>query len=281
MTTPVSPLDHAVVNVLDRMDEAVERYRRLGFHMTERGHHTLGSINHLAVFDSNYLELIGFEKGATQVRTDILRFPIGLNALVLATDDPIALHDSLSKSGVPAEPPIAFSRPVEMDGIAHQAKFRTVRLAPDALASGRVYFCQHLTRELVWRREWQTHPNGVTGITRAVVAAREPRRAAAIFLAMFGADAVMKTASRYVLDLGNTRIEIVPPAALADIYGDAAPDPGGRAEYMALLTLKTTSLDAVAQALADGGIKFHRPQPDRLVVPAAEAMNTMLEFVER
>jgi Glyoxalase-like domain len=31
-------------------------YRNLGFHLTEHGHHTLGSANHLALFETNYLD---------------------------------------------------------------------------------------------------------------------------------------------------------------------------------------------------------------------------------
>jgi hypothetical protein len=274
-------LDHAVVNVLDRMDEAVERYRRLGFHMTERGHHTLGSINHLAIFATSYLELIGFEKGATQVRTDILRYPVGLNALVLATEDPFALHARLVERGVPAEPPVDFSRPVEADGAVRQAMFRTVRLPRDALASGRVYFCQHLTRELVWRPEWQTHPNGALDISRATIVAREPHEAAAIFAAMFGADAVAKAASGCVIDFGNSRVEFIPPAALVDRYGDAARSTDHRPEYMAALTIRTASLKSAARALAQNDVSFSSPKDGRLIVPPDEAMNTIVEFVGR
>src|SRR5690348_9321167 len=75
-------LDHAAVNVREQLDRAVEIYRRLGFQMTERGYHTLGSINHLAILEQDYIELIGFEPNAANVRTDILRYPCGLNALV-------------------------------------------------------------------------------------------------------------------------------------------------------------------------------------------------------
>jgi len=47
---PTPTFDHAVINARDHMDEAVAYYRRLGFQLTPRGRHTLGSINHLAIF---------------------------------------------------------------------------------------------------------------------------------------------------------------------------------------------------------------------------------------
>jgi hypothetical protein len=277
MPLPVAALDHAVVNALDRMDEAVEAYRRLGFRLTERGHHTLGSINHLAVFRTNYLELIGFEPGAKQVRTDILRFPVGLNALVLAADDADATYRGLRAGNVAAEEPLAFARPVAIDGAMREARFRTVRLQPDALPAGRVYFCQHLTRDVVWRAEWQDHPNGALDITRAVIASTDPRRGAAIFASMFGAPALRAIDGGCALELGNTRVEIVTPDRVIEAFGDAAPAASGRADYMAALTVRTASLDAAAAAIARGG--GARRDGGRLIVAAASAMNTTLEFV--
>ena len=46
---------------------------------------------------------------------------------------------------------------------------------PAKIAMGRVYFCEHLTPELVWRPEWQSHPNGARAIARVIVATDEPR----------------------------------------------------------------------------------------------------------
>jgi len=36
---PTPTIDHVVINVQDRLDEALETYRRLGFTMTPRGYH--------------------------------------------------------------------------------------------------------------------------------------------------------------------------------------------------------------------------------------------------
>ena len=55
MSTNTAIIDHVVINVRSEMDTAVEVFRNLGFTMTPRGFHTLGSINHLAMFIDNYL----------------------------------------------------------------------------------------------------------------------------------------------------------------------------------------------------------------------------------
>ena len=76
MTLPVATLDHVVINARDDMDRAADIYRRLGFTLTERGYHSLGSMNHLAMFGTDYLELIAVPKGATSGRLDLLDFPV-------------------------------------------------------------------------------------------------------------------------------------------------------------------------------------------------------------
>ena len=186
---PMPTLDHVVVNVRDRLDEACATYQRLGFTMTPRGHHTLGSMNHLAIFGTEYLELIAAQPGDAR-RAEILDAPLGLNGLVFGTDDSAAVYAALEAAGVPSEPPLQFSRPVVLPSGKRDATFRTVRLKPGVIAAGRIYFCHHFTRDLVWRDEWRHHANGVVGVMRAVIAAQDPAALGAVFARMFGAAAV-------------------------------------------------------------------------------------------
>src|SRR4029077_18124631 len=100
---PVATPDHVGVNVRDRIDAGLETYRRLGFTMTPRGYHTLGSMNHLAILGTEYLELIAAPPGDTR-RAEILASPFGLNGLVFGTDDSAAVYAALHAAGVPVEP---------------------------------------------------------------------------------------------------------------------------------------------------------------------------------
>ncbi len=181
MSRPVPAIDHAVVNVLDRLDAAADQYGRLGFRLTARGHHSLGSSNHLAIFATDYLELLGYEPGNETKRADLWRHPAGLTGLVFKATDPDALYADLRARGVPVEPPLEFRRPVQVAEGARDASFRVIRVAPELIENGRTFFCHHFTPELVWRREWQDHPNGVTGIAEFVIAARDPTRTANVY----------------------------------------------------------------------------------------------------
>jgi hypothetical protein len=279
MTLPVPTLDHVVINARDEMDRAADIYRRLGFSLTERGYHSLGSTNHLAMFGTDYLELIAVPKGATTGRLDLLTFPHGLNRLVFGSEDSAITYGALSQAGVPVEPPVEFTRPVKYTGGQGDARFRTVRMKTGVVPYGRVYYCHHFTRDLVWRDEWRHHANGTVAVQRAVIVEPDPANGARLYADMFGPEAVRDIAGGKTVVIGNSRFDIVTEATVRAEVGDAATDPEGRTAYMAGLTLRTTSLAKAAQALQAGKIPFVR-KDGRLVVPAKEAMNAVLEFIE-
>ena len=183
-------IDHVVVDVRDRMEEAARRYRALGFTLTPLCRHSLGSANHLAIFGRDYLELLGTDVPGGALRPDLAGFPIGLNGLVLKTGDADEVYSHATGAGLLILPVQSFSRPVELGGGRQDARFRTTRLDPRKIPMGRVYFCEHLTPELVWRPEWQSHSNGARAIARIVVATADPRRTAALFGALFGPEAL-------------------------------------------------------------------------------------------
>jgi hypothetical protein len=276
MTLPMPTLDHVVINARERLDDALACYQRLGFQLTPRGYHTLGSMNHLAIFGTEYLELIGLGPNAT--RTDLLRFPTGLDGLVFGTDDSLGVHAALKAAGVPVADPTEFSRPVALPEGNADAKFRTVRLMPEAAPYGRLYFCHHFTRNLVWRDEWRRHANGTIGVVRAVICAADPVRAAQLFRTMFGPEAIRPIPDGSSVLIGLSRFDIVTPRALAATFGAAAPDPQGRTDYMAGLTLRVADLERTAGVLAAEGVAITRA-PERILVPATDAFGTTIEFI--
>lgn len=280
MTLPLPTLDHVVINARDDMDAAAETYRRLGFQLTPRGYHTLGSMNHLAIFGTDYLELIAIPKGATSGRLDLLNFPAGMNGLVFGSEDSAATYKAITAAGVSIEPPQEFSRPVGLPGGKRDAVFRTVRFKAEAVPAGRVYFCHHLTRDLVWRDEWRQHANGAVAVARAVIADENPKTLAGLFGKMFGMEALRSIPGGEALVIGNARCDIVTPTELRRQFGPACPDAGGRSSYMAALSFRTTALDRAAAALSSGNIRGLKREAGRLVVPASEAVNATLEFVE-
>ena len=171
MRKNITGIDHVVVLVHD-LDRAADVYARMGFRLTPRGYHTLGSQNHCIMFGEDYIELLAVPKPhpAMQYFTDFLATGEGLGAIALATQDASSAHAELAADGVDADAPLDFSRPVDDLG---DAKFRIVQLPPDRTPGCRMFLCQHFTRELVWRKGYASHALGVTQIAGIAIVAPE------------------------------------------------------------------------------------------------------------
>jgi len=158
------------------LERARDTYERLGFTLTPRGLHSLGSRNHCAMFGRDYLELMALPAvppPAYRYFADFLARGEGVGALALATDDAAAAHTELLRAGVAADAPLALSRPVEGLG---EARFTLVQLPPDLTPGLRTFLCQHHTRELVWRPDCQRHALGALAIDAVTVAAPDPEQ---------------------------------------------------------------------------------------------------------
>jgi len=167
-------LDHIAINVKENMDEAYKLFSELGFRLTPRGYHSLGSINHSMVFTNDYLELIGTPKGKAITRPELKKAEIGINGLVFKSDNIKKTYQHLINMRLSNFPPRYFSRPVEINGIEREAKFETVSIKDNIFKAGRVYFCNHLTPNLVWIPEYKSHKNNVFEISEITVIDSNP-----------------------------------------------------------------------------------------------------------
>ncbi|MBE5682124.1 VOC family protein [Pantoea agglomerans] len=275
---PQPILDHAVINVADQLDSASARFRRLGFQLTERGHHSLGSSNHLAIFGENYLELLGYETGKGSQRADLWQTPLGLSGLVWKSSDAESEFQHLQRQDLDDEPPAAFHRPVTLpDGSVSEAHFRTVRIRPSLVPNGRSFFCQHLTPEAVWQPAWQRHPNGVRNISELVIVAQDPALSALVYSRLFGAAKVLACPEgAFVLRAGAATVRFASADYAQQRFGPLPEDYDGSARMVAL-GFETEDLALVKRALVKGEIAFQE-QPKAIVVESAEGFNLALRF---
>ena len=284
MSTSSPRLDHVVISVADQLDESLARYRQLGFQLTPRGHHSLGSSNHLAIFATDYLELLGYEpKNAERAaeRWGPELNAIGLTGLAFKTDDADALYSDLAARGVKldGDEAKAFFRPVELpDGSEREARFRTVRIDPAAIDNGRIFFCQHLDPDLVWRAEWQQHANGAIGISQFVIAAKDPAQSVALLARSVGDAVVTDIEGGKRVTASETEIDFLTPEAVQARFGDTVQiDEDGKDRKVALV-IRTRSLADAARAFQNGGITGVQERGTRLMVPASVAYGVALVF---
>ncbi len=186
MRPHVLGIDHAVILVHD-LDRARDAYARMGFTLTPRGYHTLGSQNHCIMFGSDYIELLAMTKTHPAMRyyEDFLARGEGLAGIALATDDAAGAHRSLAQAGIAAEAPIEFSRPVELPGGARDASFRVVQMPVGFTAGARLFFCQHFTRDVVWRSDCLSHAIGAIGIAAIAAVVDDPATAVRSYAGIF------------------------------------------------------------------------------------------------
>lgn len=280
-STSAPVLDHAVINVKGELEASVITYQRLGFSLTERGHHSLGSSNHLAIFGENYLELLGFEAGKSTVRPDVMQAPLGLTGLAFKTSDIDALFAHLRARDIGAETPAEFFRPVALpDGTTQNARFRTMRLSNELVRNGRTFFCHHFTPEHVWRDEWRDHPNGVTDIVGYVIASPDPAVTAALYDRMFG-PGVLDTAGTSGLSFqaGVARVHFVTPTQAEQQFGPVETTDDGSERGVALI-LRTCSLAQTQATLRENDVPWTMRDDGSLLVSAADAFHVALLFVE-
>ena len=280
------PLDHAVISVRDRMDEAAAIFARMGFTLTDRGFHPAGSSNHLMVFERDYLELIGFPPAGRTIRADLLEGPIGLDGLVLKAGDVQAIHRELVARGFPAGTPQPLSRKLTLPGssVEEEARFTTVRLPRGAVQGGRFYYCRHETPQFVWLAPFQSHDNSALGIASFTIAVPDPTGEITKYERILDTPATIGTDGRARILMGHADLELLTPAALQTAVGSLACDANGfdgrkRDAYMAMVTIKVRDLAAARRALQRGGFSVARLR-EGIAVPAAEAMNCTIAFVQ-
>ena len=245
------------------MDEAVRVFRRLGFFVTPRGHHTLGSINHLIVFASTYLELLGLPAERPDARPELRDSPDGLDALVFRSHDADLTRAQALARGAQVQTVQQFSRPVAFESGPRDARFRTVRTAPASAQAGRLYFCQHLTPELVWHAPWRAHPNGATELVGATLRVRDTGAEARLYRSLLGDAAVEPRGAGFRATAEPVAIEIAP--------GEDRPAMTG-------LRIRVADLERCAASLGEAGIAFGR-ETDALAVRSEQAWNVSLRFV--
>lgn len=275
----LAQLDHAVINVHFDMDRAEPLFSTLGFTLTPRGYHSLGSINHLMMFGSDYLELIGLPEGAEPQRPEILASPIGIDGLVFKTPDVDRTFAHLQALDMAGDPPRAFTRPVDLPSGEAIAKFRTVTVRRDVFPAGRVYFCEHGTPELVWRPAWQTHANGAARMTEIVIVSVEPEAEAVCYARLVDSPEPDGENGAYSIALADATLSVLSQAQYVARYGELASPMNGRKSIFGAVVMESSKLSALID-----GLKA-MPQPGPMAVRAdgvqvrVAAFDSVLEFV--
>jgi len=243
-------IDHVVIVVRD-LDKAQRAYARMGFALTPRGFHTLGSQNHCLMLGSDYVELLAVpvHHPANRHYSEFLQRGEGLAGLAFATDDAAGLRAGLTAEGIAAGEPLDFSRPVQGLG---EARFRITTLPGDATPGLHSFACQHFTPGLVWRPEYQRHANGAIGLAAVAVIAEDPPVAAASYAKVVG-EPPRKIDEGLLVACGSVPIAIASRGKLGRRLRDVAMPPRAR-PVAAALFVRVADRAATASMLRRNGL---------------------------
>jgi catechol 2,3-dioxygenase-like lactoylglutathione lyase family enzyme len=288
----ITRFDHAVIGVRD-LNEAMRRYRSLGFDVSPGGRHTgLGTHNAIVRFGLDYLELISIYdenevvagRFGGKVLVDFLRKREGgLLGYALATTDIEQDAERFQHVSLAAQGPFAMQR-LRPDGRL---------LAWRLLVPGGVSWREPWPFLIHWdipdeqRLSWEkpgSHPNGVTRWTGIAIAVRSLESAIDLYqrqlgLALSQRDEVPHlTVQRASFQVGTSRIDLLMPTGTGPVQQMLEEVGEGPFE----ITLTVRNLNQAREVLRQGGMS---PEPGSenaatLLLPIQQTLGARLVLTE-
>ena len=227
-------IDH-VAWFLPDIDDAGAALTRLGFTLTpfsEQSHRLesggplvpAGTGNRCVMLQRGYLEFLTptlDTPNATQLRTAIQRYS-GVHLIAFGTQTPDADFQRLSAEGFAPLTPLALQRTVGTQHGEATARFTVVRVAPSAMAEGRIQYCAHHTRDVVWQPRWLTHPNHAVGLAGVLMCVADPAQTARRYARFTGLPA-QPSGRCWRLDTAHGYLLLVSPEWLQSSLGLQVP----------------------------------------------------------
>lgn len=292
----ITRIDHVVICVPD-LQQAMEQYARLGFHVFAGGAHPgKGTHNAIALCDDDYIELLAIRdlaehRAATRLPgdtnaglADFIAAGGGIRSIVLQSDDLVAEVAAMRARGVDVSDAIEGGR---LTPSGQALRWKAAALGPRNPLP--LYFVEHLTPMAERRKQAPVagaHPNRVVGLERAYVVTADAETAAADYARVLGMPqpplqkGTVIMSHMAVFQLGPTGLGIAQPYA---------PGPGaealarrGAGPFQALY--RTTGMGAAARWMEEHGV----PLPARgvrntgeqaMLVPPADACGAYIGFV--
>jgi catechol 2,3-dioxygenase-like lactoylglutathione lyase family enzyme len=255
MRKHIKGIDHVVIVVRD-LDAARDTFQRMGFTVTPRGRHTLGSQNHCVMFGHDYIELLWSPEGAPhpsrQYYTEFARAGEGLAAIAFGTDSAKGAYTEMLWAGFAPSDPVEFTRPVRLAEGEREARFRVSMAALDHTPGGRAFVCEHLTREVVWRPEYQRHANGATEVAAVAIVGEDVAEIARPYERLLATQAE-PIAEGLVVRTAEAALAFTTARSLSVRLPQVRLSPRP-APFMAALFIRVADRAAAAAALAAGGL---------------------------
>lgn len=236
-----------------------------------------GTGNHCVMLRHGYLEYlvpVGDTPVAAQLRTSIDRY-VGVHSIVFGSGSAHADHARLQAAGFAPLPAIDLQRPIDTPDGPATARFTVVRVAPGAMAEGRIQFCQHHTEHLVWQARWMTHPNAAIALRAVMVCVDDVDSVVGRYARFTGLEHHISDGAR-VFALQRGRLEVYDAPLFSARFGfDVRQRP-----WIAGCELASSDLRATRECLASCGLPLRELPDGRIAVAGPEAIGGVFVFAE-
>jgi hypothetical protein len=183
-----------------------------------------GTGNRCVMLRDGYLEFLTpthDTANARQLQDAIARYT-GVHLIAFGTQTPDTDFTRLQAGGFAPLPPVALQRQTTTATGEATARFTVVRVAPAAMAEGRIQFCQHHTPDVVWQPRWLDHANQAVGLAGVLICVADPAAAAQRY-ARFSGLPVVQSGNTWRLDCARGYLLFFTADTLRQTLGVTAP----------------------------------------------------------
>jgi hypothetical protein len=277
---------HHVGLINHSLERSASQYEKLGFTLTPLSlpkvpltpggiPEILGAGNRHAIFQHNYLELLGIvdperwaavtveQRGPYDLDVPLSRYE-GLHVMHFGTDHIEKVKERLDKQAIPSSPIKAFQRNVQTENGERTMKARTIHFPPASNPEGLLQVAQHDTPELIFQDRYMHHRNGAIALTEIIVVTEDPAGHMGKYEQYSGHKGRNIAEGYFQVNLGHAKITIVDPPNLDYIL------PGYKVPhlpFLAAFTIRTASLQLVRNVLSEANISFAERNGSILVYP--------------
>jgi catechol 2,3-dioxygenase-like lactoylglutathione lyase family enzyme len=277
----ITGIDHTLVGVKD-LEAARELWQTLGFTVTPRGRHIgWGTGNYCIMFESGYIELLGVVQPKEFLNgLDVfLQSREGLMGLAFGTDDAKRLQAALTEAGIAADGPKDLKRKLELPEGEALPAFSLLFPDKKALPDLNAFVTQHLTPDIIRRKEWVRHANRARRLVSVTVVAADPAKTALGYLPIFGPERIKVSDAMTVVDTGAGAIRFVTPGGLRILYEALLPLPDFAPPWIAAMKIEVADKNRCRDFLKDRNLPVEKTGKGCLVPPEI-ANGCILEFVQ-
>lgn len=268
----IDGLDHSIIGVRD-LEQARATYEKLGFTITRRGRHIgWGTANYCVMFGPDYLEILGivdpsqFDAGLN----DFIKHREGLLKIASRSSEMEVTAQHLADSGFDPAPVQDLARLLEMPEGDVKPAFKLTHLPAEKTPGLSTFFCQHLTPDLVWRKEWLEHANGAKTVYAYTILHYDPAALAGTYEKMFGHPACQQE-GRLIVETGGGKLVFCDPEYLDQLHPGlnwAGPKEDGT---MVAATITVGETAVTAAVLEKNGVPFERREDGSILVQPDQA----------